>query len=78
MAKDIWLTPEERKRFSEYLKQQAESDKLLVNQMEKVNTPEAFIMERRKEVMAYLIVAKVLDSIQSTTIGGSDVQESMG
>jgi len=56
------LTKEEREKFATYLEESAQQDEGLVDQMKKINTPEALIKYRLVEVHAAKIVAKKLRS----------------
>jgi len=72
----IFLTDEERKKFSAYLKQDAESDKEMGEQFKKLNDmmgigaglEEALSNKFETEMKAKLIVASILDKTE--TVGG--------
>jgi hypothetical protein len=64
----ILLTDEERERLASYLEQDAESTLGLVEQMRKINLPEAVIKLKLTEVAAQKIVVKMLRSTKSMSI----------
>ena len=66
----ITLTDEERRKFALYLMQEAETDKNLISQMEKIKSP-AFIIDSYKNKMAAkLIVEKMLFNTETIIVGG--------
>lgn len=65
----IQLSKEERDKFASYLEQEAESDKLILTQMEKLSGMEPLIKHKKIEILSYLTVAKILRSIESVEIG---------
>lgn len=46
------LTDEERVKFARYLEQDIASERLLIEQMEKLTVPPALIQKRKNEVIA--------------------------
>jgi hypothetical protein len=56
----INLTEQEREKFILYLKQEIDSDKILLEQMKKINILEGMIKKKNVEVMAREIVIKTL------------------
>jgi hypothetical protein len=62
------LTDAERRKFSEYLKRDAESNRLIAGQLEKFSKPLADL--KIKEAEAAELIAKSLDSGESVTIRG--------
>lgn len=63
------LTNEERAKFIEYLEKDAESSRLLLEQMGKLPMlPNEFDKKLRVEMMAQLVVAKKLRSLTSETL----------
>jgi hypothetical protein len=64
------LTDEERRKFAAYLKQNAESGRLIIEQFEKVGGVASMLVAREKQkCAAYLIVARELDATESFTVG---------
>lgn len=47
------LTDEERKRFASWLEAQAESDKLLIGQLEKLGHADPVVQMMRRRIAAY-------------------------
>lgn len=71
----INLTPEERRKFVEYLKQEAASCDALVGQLEKsggIAVPSMQVLAKiqRTEAAAYLFVATKLEGWEQQTIKG--------
>jgi len=65
----VILTNEERAKFIEYLEKDAESSRLLLEQMGKLPMlPNEFDKKLRVEMMAQLVVAKKLRSLTSETL----------
>jgi hypothetical protein len=65
------LSDAERKKFSEYLKRDAESNRLIAKQMESMpGLPKALYEHKIKEAEAAELIAKSLDSGESVTIRG--------
>lgn len=64
----IDLTKEERDRFAAWLEQEAASDKGLLEQMEKLPNMAAVISHRKNEIIAALLVARKLRSIEDWKI----------
>ena len=63
------LTDDERHRFITYLEQDAESNRLLIEQFAKLGPHlEPLAKAKRSEMMAELIVATMLRSSESQTI----------
>lgn len=63
------LTDDERRRFAEYLEQDAASGEAILSQLEKLPGMDAIIRKTQAEVAATKIVAKKLRSLHSESIG---------
>lgn len=63
----ITLSDEERRKVAAWLRQDADGDELMMEQMKKLNL-EPLIRQKSVEVAAKRLVAKVLDSIETHTI----------
>lgn len=64
------LTDDERRRFAEYLEQDAESNRMMAEQLAKIGPHgEMIAKNKRIEMQAELIVAKMLRSAESESIG---------
>lgn len=63
------LTDDERRRFAEYLEQDAASGEAILEQLAKLPGMDAIIRLTRAEVAASRIVAKKLRSTHSESIG---------
>jgi hypothetical protein len=61
----ITLTQEERNKFVSWLKQDATNNDELVQQMEKISLPKNIIDTKKKEIMAEMIVANMLENTES-------------
>lgn len=67
----ITLTPEERRRFAEYLRQEAATNRQLAAQAKKLGGIGASIAATQEsEASAFEYVARKLDSWESQTIKG--------
>lgn len=68
------LTDNERQRFLQWLEMQAESSRLMLKQFESLSPAlaETLTAKEKRELAGYLIVAQVLRSSESMTIGSSD------
>lgn len=67
----VVLTNEERAKFIAWLKQDAESDRLIIGQMEKMQGLGDLMTKRAKQrLAAKLIVAELLETIEEQTISG--------
>ena len=66
------LTTQERRRFVQYCREEAESYRLLLGQVEKLNPMVAEVVgrEHKKLIAAYSIVADHLDSAEEQSISG--------
>ncbi len=67
------LTDEERRRFAAWLLHDAESNKLLIEQFDKMGHNPAYKVLKDMKVREYeaeLIVAKMLSQTSSYTVGG--------
>lgn len=62
------LTDKEKERFAWWLEHQAQSSFEMAKQGEKINLP-MLVQKETAEAMAYTVVAKILRSTQSVTIG---------
>ncbi len=62
------LTDEERRRFAEYLEQDAESSRLIIAQMEAMPNVEMMTRNIKIEMHAALIIARKLRDVESQTI----------
>lgn len=65
------LSNEDRVKFAQWCEQEAHSNKIIIEQMEKMKLPDAMIKPKRIEVMAVSVVHKMLTSGEQQTIGGS-------
>ena len=71
----ISLTQQESDKFSFWLKQEAESDKMMFEQFKKLHkegTPiyEALEKKYKTEIAAKIIVANILDKTERMSVGG--------
>jgi hypothetical protein len=72
----IMLTDEERRKFSAYLKQEAESDRGIAEQLEKLHDQmhmaaplkDAMSKKMKTEMAAKLIVASIIDRTESASL----------
>lgn len=62
------LTDEERERFATYLEQDAESSRLIIEQMKNLPVAQVMVKAATAEMHAALIVARKLRSLHSQTI----------
>jgi len=69
----INLTQQEREKFALWLKQDAETDKGMIEQLKKINAPEVIINKKGKEMIAKMIVSNMLIKIEDVSLGGKDV-----
>lgn len=69
MPDSLLLTSQERDRFASWLEREIETGKGMLQQMEKMPNMEPFIAKQKREMAAYLIVARVLRSTEDMTIG---------
>jgi hypothetical protein len=63
------LTAQERDRFASWLERELETGKGMIQQMEKMPNMQLFIDKQKREMAAYLIVARILRSTEDMTIG---------
>lgn len=63
----INLTAAERDRFATWLEQEAETDKGMLEQMEKLGGMHPMIKQRKNEIVAALMIARKLRSIEDWT-----------
>jgi len=68
------LSQEHKQIFIDYLSRQAESCRLMIQQLEKLNHPAVVENEKRK-CAAFLIVLKYLTDAETMTIGSSSEPE---
>lgn len=70
------LTDAERQRFLQWLEMQAESSKAMLAQFEKLSPAlaETLAAKEKQELAGYLIVARVLRSSESMTIGSDETK----
>jgi len=70
---DLLLTQKESDRFSAWLRHEAESNRGLIVQMEKMKSPsiEMLIKKNKQEIVAFLIVADKLDGTERVEISNS-------
>ena len=68
----LLLTQKESDRFSAWLRHEAESNRVMIRQMEKLLSPsmELLIKKDKTEMVAFLIVADKLDRTERMSIGG--------
>lgn len=62
------LSDEERKKFAEYLRREAATNKLLMEQADKIGMPDVTKERLRQRIAAQLIVASDLESCESFTV----------
>lgn len=70
----IVLTAEERQKFCDWLKQDAESDRLIIGQLEKmegVGIRDLLAKRAKQRLAAKLIVAEWLGEFENQTISGA-------
>lgn len=65
----INLTREEREKFSLWLRQDIESDLLMLKQAQKLPHAEPLVKKMKTEISAALIISKKLESIEEMNIG---------
>lgn len=70
MSDSLLLTAAERDRFATWLEREIETGKGMVQQMEKLPNMNLFIEKYKREMTAYLIVARVLRNTEDMTLGG--------
>jgi hypothetical protein len=66
----IILSDSECEKFTAWLLQESETNKILLEQMSKINVPKAMISKFSAETAACMIVAKILSSKEKESIGG--------
>lgn len=71
----ITLTPGERQKFAAWLRQDATSDRLLLQQMANLPAINTMASRRKLEMNAKLFVAAMLESIESQMISREDAQD---
>ncbi len=64
------LSQEERYRFIAWLEQEAEQGDIMAEQLAKISGPDLLAKKYRVESMACRVIAKLLRSIHTETIGG--------
>jgi hypothetical protein len=64
----IQLTQAERDKFATWIEQEAESDRLILGQMDKTTIPEMMKTQWRAKIMAFAIVSRHLRSIEDQEI----------
>ncbi len=64
----ITLNIKEREKFASYLEQEAKIDIGMVEQMEKLKTPEAIIRYMRVKAQARIVVSKELRNTEEVTL----------
>jgi len=69
MADSYLLTPEERDRFALWLERQAEASKGITEQMEKLGLPLEVLQKEKVKMVACMVVAKMLHSVEDMNIG---------
>ena len=72
MSDSFSLTDEERRRFLLWLERQAESNRLLIQQLEKLPDGKIVSCGLKQDLAGFLIVANVLQSSESMTLKASD------
>jgi len=65
----INLTDEERNKFALYLMQEAEIDKGMIAQMEKIKSPTFVIDDYKNKMAAKLIIAKMIFNTETMNVG---------
>ena len=69
----IFLDDQERRRFADYLAQEAYSNEGTAEQIEKMGGPTAIVAKKlRMEAAAFRFVERWLRSIETMTIGGGE------
>lgn len=68
MSGVVMLSQEERERFAVWCEQDAHGTLGLIEQMERLPHTEGIVKLKRTEAMAQQIVAKLLRSIEETTL----------
>lgn len=64
------LTDQERERFAEYCRQNADSSRQLVEQLEKMPGLAALAKQQKIQQMAFSVVYTILKNTESQTLGG--------
>lgn len=68
---DLLLTDAERQRFAEWLAHEIASTRGIVEQMEKMQIPQAMVVMHKTEISAMAIVRNKLVNTESMTIGAA-------
>lgn len=69
----INLTDQERRKFSRWLEQEADTQKQLIDQMEKLGPGSAmFLPHMKTELAAMIIIYRKLDDVEVMSIGPED------
>lgn len=66
----VILSQAERDKFSAWLKQDIESNRGIVEQMEKLPHAAPIVKHKKQQMAACIIVANLLDSIEEQTVTG--------
>lgn len=66
----VILTQSERDKFSAWLKQDVESNRGIILQMEKLPFAALVATHKKQQMAACIIVANLLDSIEDQTVAG--------
>ena len=64
----LLLSDEERERFRVYLERTVESNKGMIEQMEKISIPAAVVEKLKRETVACAIVARILAQTHRETL----------
>lgn len=72
MTESLLLTDSERRRFSDWLKREAESDRMMLEQLKHIGPAGELMTKTFKDrITACLIIARLLDSTETMTLGGA-------
>lgn len=63
------LSDEERKKFADWLENEAATANSMIEQMKKLNLPDAIMQREKAEAAAALIIARKLRGTESMSIG---------
>lgn len=66
------LDEADRHRFAQWLHKQITSERAIVEQLEKMPGMGVAVMQRQREIAAYAIVLRILETTESVSIGPAD------
>jgi hypothetical protein len=66
----VVLTQADRDKFSAWLKQDVESNREIIIELQKLPYAEAVVKQKKQQMAACIIVANLLDSIEDQIVSG--------